>query len=142
MNPLRWLALIICVCLGAGCAPTTAYIAARSFETGASTFVNTGADMWHAYSHAQLENYKQACSDLTCFKTSADQWEANVVAKADKVIVAATLAVRELDAGLATKDAVSQKDFSAAIAKVIAALTDMYTTLKGIGVHIQPFKVN
>ena len=139
----RFIALVVCAVLCAvgmfGCAPTSAYVAARNVETGAAQFVDTGADAWHQYSHAQLENYKAACADLACFTTTAGQWESNVVAKADKVISAATLAVREYDASLNTADALKQKDFSAAVAKVVAALTDMYTTLISIGVKIQPF---
>lgn len=124
-----------------GCAPTTAYVAARNVETGAAAFVNTGADVWHAYSHAKLENCKDAVADYQSFLQCTNDWEENGVKVADKVIVTARDGVHELDTTLAAADATKAKDYSTAVAKVIAAITDMVNTLTGLGVKLPTFKV-
>lgn len=141
MNPLRWLALIVCACLGVGCAPTTAYVAARNLETGASAFVNAGADIWHTYSHAKLENCKDAVADYQSFLQCANSWEENAVKPADKAIVTARDTVHDFDTSLAAADATKAKDYSAAVAKVIAAVTEFYNVLTGLGAKLPAFKV-
>lgn len=141
MNPLRWLALLICACLGVACAPTTAYVAARNFETGAAQFVDVGADAWHAYSHQKFENCKDAVADFQSFLQCANAWEEDSVKVADKAIVGAREAVHQLDNSLATADAVKATDYSGGVAKVVAAITEMYNTLTALGAKLPAFKV-
>lgn len=145
MTPLRFVALVVCSALATiafvGCAPTSAYVNARQIETGAAKFVDTAGDTWHAYSHAQLENYKQSCKDMDCFNQLASQWESGTVAPADKAIVTAREAVRTFDKSLNAADAVKAKDFSAAIQDLISAVTSMASILNGYGLSLALFKV-
>lgn len=123
-----------------GCAPTTAYVAARQIEKGAAGFVDVAADTWHAYSHAQLENYKNGCGDLECFKTTAGQWESGTVAPADKAIAAGRDAVKAFGDVLDASGSLQAKDFSTAIQKLIAAVSSMVSILNGYGLSLTMLK--
>lgn len=142
-DAIRFVVVIICSMLACiaffGCAPTSAYVSARQIETGAAQFVDTAADTWHAYSHARLENYKDACADLECFKACASQWESGTVAPVDKAIVTAREAVYAFDKTLTTASATKAKDFGFAIQSLIQAITTMVTILNGYGVNVQAF---
>lgn len=146
MSVARFIALVIASAMACaafvGCAPTTAYVAARNVETGAASFVNASADLWHAYSHAKLENCKDAVADYQSFLQCANDWEENGVKVADKAIIGARDAVHDLDTALGAADAVQAKDFSAAVGKAITLITDMLNTLTGLGVKLPAFKVN
>lgn len=145
MTRLQQLALLILSTLAViafvGCAPTSAYVSARQIETGAAKFVDIAADTWHGYSHARLENFKESCADLDCFKTNVSQWESGTVAPADKAIVTAREAVRTFDAALNAANAVQAKDFSAAIQALVQAVTSMASILNGYGLSLALFKV-
>lgn len=145
MTKLQQLALLILSTLAViafvGCAPTSAYVSARQIETGAAKFVDVSADTWHAYSHAQLENYKQSCADMPCFNALSSQWESGTVAPVDKAIVTAREAVRTFDLALNAAGAVQAKDFSAAVQALIQAVTSMVTILNGYGLSLSIFKV-
>lgn len=132
-------ALLCGVLFGGGCAPTSAYISARQIETGAATFVDTAADTFHAYSHARLENIKEGCADLACFKSVSSQWESGTVAPADKAISTARDAVRAFDAALTTASATKNKNFEGAIQSLIQAITSMVAVLNGFGVNVPAF---
>ena len=134
-------ALVVGGILG-GCAPTTAYVAARNVETGAAAFVNASADVWHAYSHSTLENCKDSVADYQSFLQCSGAWEEDAVKPADKAIAAARDAVHDLDTALSATDALQAKDFSAAVGKAIALITDMYNTLISLGAKLPAFKVN
>ena len=146
MSVVRFIALVIASAMACiafvGCAPTTAYVAARNVETGAATFVNAAADTWHAYSHAKLENCKDSVADYQSFLQCANAWEEDVVKPADKAIAAARDAVHDLDTALAATDAVQAKDFSAAVGKAITLITDLFNTLTALGAKLPAFKVN
>lgn len=142
---VRYLAVVACTVMTAvvlaGCAPTSAYVSARQIETGAAKFVDTAADTWHAYSHARLENIKDACGDLDCFKQTVAQWESGTVVHADQAIATARDAVHVFATTLDAANAVQSKDFSAAIQALISAVTQMINILNGYGLTLALFKV-
>lgn len=145
MTTVRFIALVVCSALACiafvGCAPTSAYVSARQIETGAAKFVDVAADTWHGYSHARLENIKDACADMPCFLAASSQWESGTVAPADKAIVTAREAVRAFDAALNVAGAVQAKDFGAAVQALVQAVTSMVSILNGYGLSLSIFKV-
>lgn len=128
-------ALLVAACL-AGCAPTAAYVNARKTETAMATAVMNGYELWRQADLAHQQQILASSPSLRDYQASVAAWRNNDQAQVDKAFKAARDALYAFDQSLNAASSAQQKEFGAALAHVIGAVTSLGAILARYGVKL------
>jgi hypothetical protein len=134
VTPLRCVALLFVAALG--CAPTAAYVAARKAEETASVTVEASYRTWRDYDRAHQEQLVEQAGDLETARGMLAQYRSGVQTKVDEAFITARNAVSAMDQLLGAAGAVTVKDYSTAIARLLGALAMLGSILAEYNVTV------
>lgn len=129
-------ALVGAILALAGCSPTAAYVTAVKIKGVAAQTTLDSYEAWRQFDVKHQQDLLATSPSVDAFVSEVKAWRTGVQKPVDDAFATLRDAVNTYSIALDASSATKAKDFSGAVAKLIAAVEQVVSTLKRYNVNV------